>query len=147
MARLSAAESLKESIRMLEFRQMEERDNFKKHFSLTYQSLNPINLLKNTLRDLGGSTELKNSFYETILPILTGFLTQRMMVRSKAGTFMKIIGAVLQYGLTSFVTKNSENIRLIVSSLIDKLVNPDTEEDDEEEKEEENDDIPEFTRI
>ncbi len=135
MGRINATDSLKESIRLLEFRQMEERNSLKEHLNLTYQSLKPINLLKKTLSEIGGNSDLKTGFYETILPIITGFLTQRMMVRSKASTFMKIMGAVLQYGLTTFVTKNTENIRFLISGLIDKLFNADEEEEGDEDDE------------
>ena len=95
---------------------------------LTYQSLNPINLLKTGLKELGSSDDLKSGLFETLFSVMTGYLTQKMVVRSKGNTFKKIVIAMMQYGVTSFVTKNTENIRNFVMNLIDKYITPEPEE-------------------
>jgi len=128
MAKQSAVDSLKESIRLLEIRQAEEGLALKIQFKETFESLKPVNLIKNTINDLTNSVEIKNSLFETIVSILTGYLTKKMMVSSNSNPFMKILGAILQFGVTSLVAKNAESIRNFISDLIDKFFHSEEEE-------------------
>ena len=128
MAKQSAVDSLKESIRLLEIRQAEEGLALKIQFKETFESLKPVNLIKNTINDLTNSVEIKNSLFETIVSILTGYLTKKMMVSSNSNPFMKILGAILQFGVTSLVAKNAVSIRNFISDLIDKLFHSEEEE-------------------
>lgn len=124
MAKQSAVDSLKESIRLLEIRQAEEGQALKEQFRITFESLKPVNLIKSSISELTGSAEIKNSLFETIVSILTGYLTKKMMVSSKSNPFMKILGAVLQFGVTSLVAKNAESIRNYIMDMIDRFMNP-----------------------
>ena len=128
MAKQSAVDSLKESIRLLEIRQAEEGLALKIQFKETFESLKPVNLIKNTINDLTNSVEIRNSLFETIVSILTGYLTKKMMVSSNSNPFMKILGAILQFGVTSLVAKNAESIRNFISDLIDKFFHSEEEE-------------------
>ncbi len=136
MAKQTAFDSLKESIRLLEIRQDEEGKMLKEHFKITYESLKPANLIKNSFRELTSSVEIKNSLFETVVSLLTGYLTKKMMVSSKSNIFMKILGLLLQFGVTSVVAQNAENIRNVINDLIDRFLHPDTEEEEEAPEEE-----------
>ena len=131
MAKQSAVDSLKESIRLLEIRQAEEGQALKEQFKITYESLKPVNLIKSSISELTSSAEIKNGLFETIVSIVTGYLTKKMMVGSKSNPFMKIMGAVLQFGVTSLVAKNAESIRNYIKDLIDRFMHPDDEEPEE----------------
>lgn len=130
MAKQSSIDSLKESIRLLEIRQVEEGLALKVQFKETFESLKPVNLIKNTINDLANSVEIKNSLFETIVSILTGYLTKKLMISSKSNPIMKILGALLQFGVTSLVAKNAESIRNYVMDLIDRLIHPEEEEEE-----------------
>ena len=128
MAHQSAIYSLKESIRLLELRQAQEGEILKEQFRITYESLKPINLVKNSIKDLANSVEIKNSLFETIVSILTGYLSKKLMVSSKSSTFMKLFGTFLQFGITSAIANNAETIRLFLSNLFDKYFKSKEEE-------------------
>lgn len=122
MAKQSAVESLKESIRLLEFQQAEEREIVKEHLKITYESLKLVNIIKSSVKEIVGSSELKGSMMETIASVLSGYLTKKMMFNSKSNIFMKTLGIILQFGVTSVVSKNAESIRIFFSDLIDRLL-------------------------
>lgn len=130
MAKQSAIDSLKESIRLLEIRQVEEGLALKVQFKETFESLKPVNLIKNAINDLASSVEIKNSLFETIVSIVTGYLTKKMMVSSKSSPLLKILGAILQFGVTSLVAKNADSIRNYVMNLIDRFIHPEEEEEE-----------------
>ncbi len=134
MAKTSAVDSLKESIRLLEIRQAEEGQALKEQFRITFESLKPANLIKSSLNELTSSSEIKNSLFETVVSILTGYLTKKMMVSSNSNPLMKILGAVLQFGVTTLIAKNAESIRTYVMNLIDRLVHPEAAEEENQEE-------------
>jgi hypothetical protein len=128
MAKQSAVDSLKESIRLLEIRQAEEGQALKEHFKLTLESFNPINLLKSAVSELTGGSEMKNTLFDTIISVVTGFITKKIMIRSGGNPIMRVVGALLQFGVTTLVAKNVESIRNFISSLIEKYFPPSEEE-------------------
>jgi hypothetical protein len=127
MAKQSASDKLKESIRLLEIKQAEEGKILKEQFRLTYESLKPANLIKSTLKELAGTSELKTNLFETIVSILTGYLTKKILVSSKSNIFMKMLGVLLQYGVTNVVANNAESIRNLIANLIDRFFKPSKE--------------------
>lgn len=124
MAKISAADSLKESIRLLEIQQAEEREIVKQQLKITYESLKLSNLIKSSLKELTGSTELKGTLFESVTALLTGFITRKILVNSKSNVFTRILGLFMQYGVTTLVARNAETIRDFLSGLIDKLIKP-----------------------
>ena len=124
MAKQDAIESLKETIRLLEIRQAAEGEILKAQFKITYESLKLVNLIKTSLKEVTESVDIKNNLFETVVSILTGYLTKKMMINSKSNPVMKILGALLQFGVTKFVAKNAEIIRNFIVDQVDKLIHP-----------------------
>lgn len=124
MAKQNAVDSLKESIRLLEIRQAEEGKILKDQLKITYESLKPVNLIKNSIKELTSSVEIKNNLFESVVTILTGYATKRLMVNSKSSVFVKTLGAIMQFGLTRLIANNAETIRIYLFNLIDKFFKP-----------------------
>ncbi|HBL76710.1 MAG: hypothetical protein A2W90_23630 [Bacteroidetes bacterium GWF2_42_66] len=124
MTTQTASERLKESIRLLEIKQEEEGKILKEQLRITYESLKPVNLIKSSLKEITSSVEVKNDLFGAIMSILSGYLTKRMVVGSESNVFMKLIGALLQFGVTGLIAKNADTIREFFSVIIDKLVRP-----------------------
>jgi hypothetical protein len=122
MAKPGATEKLREKIRLLEIRQAEEAKILKEQFKITYESLKPANLLKSTLKELAGPSELKNNLLETIVSILSGYLSNKVLVGKKGSIFKKLLGLLLQYGVTNLVANNAENIRNLFLDLLGKVL-------------------------
>lgn len=124
MEKQNAVIKLKESIRILEIRQAEEGQQFNAQLRVTYESIKPINLIKNSIKDLADSFEMKTGLFETIFTIVSGYFAQRMIISSKSSVFKKLLGVFMQFGVNNIVLKNIETIRFFVTNLIEKIVNP-----------------------
>ena len=124
MAQQTAKEALQESIHQLEIRQAEEGEQLKEQFKITYESLKFVNLIKSSIRDLTESVEIKNTLFESIVSVFSGYVTQKLMVSSKSNPFKKIMALILQFGVTNLVAKNAEVIRTYLTQLIDKFLHP-----------------------
>ena len=135
MNKPTAKEALQESIRLLEIRQAEEGEQLKVQFKGTYESLKLVNLVKSSLKDLTESIEIKNNLFESIVSIVTGYLTKKLMVSSSSNPFKKILGALIQLGVTNLVAKNAETIRIFITEFIDRLLHPKEEKEESPETE------------
>jgi len=130
MVKQNAINSLKESICLVKIRQIEEGKILKEQFKITYESLKPVNLIKNSMKDLVSSVEIKSSIFETLISIVSGYLTQKFIVTSKSNVFIKTVGMLMQFGVTNLVAKNSEDVRIFFSNLVDKYISPHKEEEE-----------------
>jgi hypothetical protein len=104
-------ESLKEAIMMLEIKHAEEGRQLKEQLVTTFNNLNPFNFIKNAIGEISISSELKNSIIDSVVGIATGFISKKLLVGSSGSKVLKLAGVLLQYGLTSIVTKNFESIK------------------------------------
>jgi hypothetical protein len=124
MKKPNASDSLKESIRLLEIRHAEEGREFKEQFKLTYESLKPANIIKSTIRDLAYSVEVKNNLFDTVLSLISNFMAKKILTNSKSGLFTRIFRVLAQFGITNMITNNSEEIRLYLANLIERIFTP-----------------------
>lgn len=129
MVKQNAINSLKESIRLVKIRQIEEGKILKEQFKITYESLKPVNLIKSSMKDLVSSVEIKSSIFETLISIVSGYLTQKLIVTSKSNVFIKTLGMLMQFGVTNLVSKNSEDVRIFFSNLIERFISPTKQEE------------------
>jgi hypothetical protein len=121
MANQHAVESLRELIRILEIKQAEEGKILKDQFKITYESLKPVNFIKNSLKELTSSSELKGNLFESVTALLTGFITRKILVSSKSNILTKILGLIMQFGVSSLVARNADTIRIFIADLIDRF--------------------------
>jgi hypothetical protein len=111
MEKKYTAESLKETIMMLEIKQTEEGRQLRDQLITTYNNINPFSFIKNAIGDISISSELKNSIIDSVVGIATGFISKKILIGSSSSKVIKLAGVLLQYGLTSIVTKNFESIK------------------------------------
>lgn len=123
MSKPNPIDTLKENIRLLEIRQAEEAMQLKQQFRITYESLKPINLIKSSLQELVESTEVKNNLFESLLAILSAYLS-KTIITSKSNIFMKIIRVFAHFGLSNLIISNAETIRNYLTNLIASFFTP-----------------------
>lgn len=123
MSKPNATDSLRENIRLLEIRQAEEAIQLKDQFRITYESLKPVNLIKRTLQELVESTEVKNNLFESLLAIISAYLS-KTIITSKSNIFMKIIRIFAHFGLSNYIINNAETIRNYLMNFISSFFTP-----------------------
>ena len=117
-----ASVSLKEAIMLLEIRQAEQGKLLKEHLFLVYDKLKPINLIKNTFDDISSAIESRRGLFNSLIGILTGYLTQKMVIGSKSGLFKKTAGVLLNYGVAAVVSKYAETFKVMGLQLLNQLL-------------------------
>lgn len=113
MENITSITGLKNAIQLLEVEQTIKGQLLKEQFHLTYESLKPVNLLKNTLFDIASSPNLIDNIIGNVIGLATGYLSKKIFIGASGNIFRKLFGSVLQSGVSSFVTKNPEAIRSV----------------------------------
>ncbi|GGD80115.1 hypothetical protein GCM10011514_50120 [Emticicia aquatilis] len=102
---------LKERITFLEDRQCREMTILKEQVHTTYESLRPINFLKNSLQEFISQPDLKDSVVDGIAGIATGYVSKKLLVGNSHNPFKKIAGTLFQIAVTTLVVSNSSKIK------------------------------------
>ena len=111
MQDITSIAELKNAIQLLKAEQATKEQLLKEQFCITYESLKPVNILKNTLNKVASSPYLIDNILGTAIGLTSGYLTKKLVVNTSGNIFRKLVGSVLQFGVTNLVAKNTETIK------------------------------------
>jgi hypothetical protein len=111
MHNITTVADLKNAIRLLEAEQDVNSQLLKEQFYLTYESLKPVNLLRRTLKDISSEPDILNNLLGSVTGLVSGYLSNKVFVGRSGNLFRKLIGAVLQFGVTTTVFQHPDTIR------------------------------------
>lgn len=107
MKPINATDTLQEMIVLLQKKQTVELMQLKDQYHYTYESLRPLNIVKNIFTDMTTSAELRGNLINNIVGISTGYLTKKVMLGATHNPIKRILGTLLQFVITNVVTKYS----------------------------------------
>ena len=107
----TASQILSREISLLERKKSQEYKSFKEQLHNTYESMKPINLLKNTLEDITQSPEIKHDFTKAAIAMFTGYLVKKLVFKSSVNPLKILAGAAFQTFATNIAAKNSDKIK------------------------------------
>jgi hypothetical protein len=111
MQPISSTAELKHAIELLEAEQAAKGHLLREQFHITYESLKPITVLRRTLKELTSSQFLIDNIPGAIMGMVSGFLSRKLIVGRSANIFRKLLGSVLQIGVTNVVARKSDAIQ------------------------------------
>jgi len=111
MQKITSTAGLEQTIQLLEAENAANRKLLKEQFVNTYESFKPVSLLRSTLHDISSSPNLVENILGTALGLGAGYLSRSILPGVTAMRFGKLLGPVLQVGVTNFVSKQSGNLR------------------------------------
>ena len=119
MENITSAIALKNEIQRLEVEQAFEGQLLIEQFYITYESLKPINLLKNTIYDITTSPHLVDSILGTAVGLASGYVSRKIAMIGASGNLVrKLLASVLQLGVTNVVSQNPDTIKSIGQNIM-----------------------------
>jgi hypothetical protein len=119
--RITSVAALRSAIRVMEVEQIAKETALKEQFYITYESLKPVNIIRNTIKELFSSSSHREDFSGTAVGAAGGYLVKKLLVGSSGSLLRKLIGTALQIGMTNFASHKSDAIRSIGQSLLQRL--------------------------
>ena len=95
MQNINSAAQMKLAIQQLELKHAIQGHLLKKEVFLTFESMKPTNIIKNTLSDIASSPYLIDNVLGTTMAVVTGYLSKKIAVGSSDSPFRKAIGCLL----------------------------------------------------
>ena len=117
MQNITSVAELKNAIQILEVEQNLKGKILKEQFYLVYENFKPVNLLTGTLKDIVKSPYLIDNILGTAMGLATGYLSKKIFIGASGNKIKKIIGSILQFGITNVITQNSDSINTFGRSL------------------------------
>lgn len=93
----------------------------KEQFHIAYESIKPINLIKNLVHDVSSSPEIKEDVVGNIMGLVTGFISKKLMVDKDSGAVKKVLGTILQFAVGNVVSKYSIDIKAVGTALFNNF--------------------------
>jgi hypothetical protein len=111
MQNITSVAGLKNAIQLLEVEQGLQGQQLKEQFYITYESLRPINLLRNILKEIFSSPDLVENLSGTALGAASGFLIKKLFIGKSGNPFRKLLGSIVQFGMSNIVAQNADFIK------------------------------------
>jgi hypothetical protein len=106
------AKELQAAILQLENKKEIRKELLVEHFHETYEHFKPINLLKNSLKDVDLSAAAVGSTLTSAgLSAAAGFLSKKLFVGSSNNIFKRTLGLAVELGVANLVAKHSTEIK------------------------------------
>jgi hypothetical protein len=115
---MNSTSLLKERIQQLEYQQTEALSEIKLEFSNIYESVKPINIIKNTLESSLNMPEIKDKLIDSLLGLATGFVTKKILVKNGDTAMGKVLGTVVQFAVAALVAKNSDKLKEVSRNIL-----------------------------
>ena len=111
MKEIHSETDLRRAILQLENEQADEGKMLKEQFYFTLDSLKPVNLIKNTFKEVVASRDLKENILNASIGLTAGFLS-RLFIRSvMKSPVNRLIGNAVMIGITNVVARNPETVK------------------------------------
>jgi hypothetical protein len=111
MQKIASAAELKNAIQLLEVEQVDKGKLLKENLYATFESFKPVNLIARTLNDIKKSPYLIENILGAAAGLVTGFYSNKLIFNPRGNKLKKLIGVMLQFGVTNLVARNQGTIR------------------------------------
>ncbi len=112
---------LKAAIAKLEYQKANEWVELKEQIFIISENLKPVNLIKNTFRELVASKDFKADLLNTTLGLTAGYISKKVVVGSTHNPLKQLLGNVLQVGITSAVARSPISIGLTAANFVSRF--------------------------
>lgn len=117
MQKINSDTSIKDAILELEMRQAHEGKMLKEQFNLAFESIQPINIIRNTFKEAAASDDLKEDILNTSVGLVVGYLSQKLLKNVSISPLKKLFVTALLFGITNTVAKHPETVKAFGSHL------------------------------
>lgn len=94
----------------------------KEQFRTTFESLKPINIIKNTLKQVVTSPEVKTTIINSAIGFISGFVAKKLFIGGSNNPIKKIGGSMLGTLVANKTEANAENIKNAGTLLLKKVI-------------------------
>jgi hypothetical protein len=140
MGQIQTLSDLEDAIKLLKFKKAEDEKLLKELFFMTYESVKPINMIKNIFKEPIEPQYIKDSLVTTSVGFGVGYLSKMLFQGVVRVPFKNFIGSALMVSVENLIVKNPAVVSTLSSLFLNALrrkpkTNVDFEDEDDYEQE------------
>ncbi len=128
MNKITSIDELNESILLLEIKLAVDSTLLKEQFKSAYSSLKPINIIKNTIKDVISAPDLKSTAVNAAIGFTTGFIAKKIFIGMSHSPLTKLIGFIIEAAVAAKAAKNADGIKSFGKIVLSKIANHNSKE-------------------
>ncbi len=121
MENITSSAGLKSAIQRLQYRQIENGQRLEEDFFNVVESLKPANLIRNAVGNISENPNLISNILGGALGLISGYLSKKIAIGTSGNIIKKLLGTILQFGVTSVVAQNPRTIAAVGQFLLQKI--------------------------
>jgi hypothetical protein len=118
MQKINSGTDIRQLILQLEIQQGVELKLLREQLHLTYESIKPINLVRNTFKEVVASEELTDNIVNTSVGLAAGYVSKTLFEKASHSPFRKLMGTALLFGVTNLVAKHPHTVKSIGTDFV-----------------------------
>ena len=122
MKNKNATDALNELIIVQEMKYANDLVQLKEQFDVAYDSVKPINLIKNLFHEVTASPEIKNDLLSNVIGFGTGFLSKRLLLGTSHNPIKKVFGTLFEFAVANLASKHTDGIKTIGGNLLNRFL-------------------------
>lgn len=132
MGKIQSISDLEDAIKLLEFKKAEEEQLLKEISYMTFESLKPINMIKNIFKEVVEPQNLKDNLVNTSVGLGFGYLSKILFQSVVRVPFKKFLGSALMLSVENLVAKNPEIVSAIATFFLNSFSKKSDKDDSKE---------------
>lgn len=121
MYTINSAVLLKEAIFELENRKKEQGRTIKEKFYTIKENLKPANIIRSTFDEVASSPRLKLNLLGAVVGLGAAYFSRKLVVGRSVNVFRKILGSVLQLGISAVVASKPGVLQNIGQTIVKRV--------------------------
>jgi hypothetical protein len=122
MENITSSIGLKNAIQRLEFKQLDNGQRLEEDFYNVVESIKPANLIRNAMGEIIATPNLMDNILGGAFGLASGYLTRKIAIGASGGIMKKLLGTILQFGVTSVVATHPRTIKAIGQFFLQKIL-------------------------
>jgi hypothetical protein len=123
MENITTSAELKKAIQVLEVDQYVQGQELKAQLLIIVDSFKPINILKNSVKDIVSSPFLVDNLIGSAVSMATGYFSKKLLVGVSGKIIRKFLGPLFNYGVKKVVAHSPISIKSIGQSILQRFTN------------------------
>lgn len=115
------AQQIAQRIEELEQKRLIHREEIKQQIVIIHASIQPVNLINNSLDQLIHSKQLKINLVDIAIGTASGLIAKKLVVRDSHSISKELLGDAVQLIVAKEATQHSDEIRKVGMNLIRNL--------------------------
>jgi hypothetical protein len=118
MQKIKSATELKNAIQRLEVEQTIQGQLLSEQFNIVYESLKPVNIIKQAMKDLVTSPSLISNVLGVTVGLSSGYLAKKLVVGQSGSIIKNIVGSLLQNGVANVVATHAISFTTLTGLIV-----------------------------